>query len=49
MSADDRHGLSISSRLTRKHRLKLRFFQSTELNGDEDKERIVTLGYTYHL
>ena len=49
MSADDRRGLSISSRLTRKHRLKLRFFQSTELNGDEDKERIVTLGYTYHL
>lgn len=49
MSADDRRGISVSSRIHRQHRLKLRFFQSTELNGDDDKERIFTVDYTFHL
>ena len=48
MSADQRLGLSVGSRISRKHRLKLKFFQNTELNGDEDKERVFSLGYHYH-
>jgi hypothetical protein len=49
MSADHRLGLSIGSRITRKHRLKLKFFQNTELNGDFDKEVVFYLGYHVHL
>jgi len=48
MSADYRLGLSIGSRITRAHRLKLKLFQNTELNGDDDKERVLSLSYHHY-
>ena len=45
----DRLGFGLGIRFDTRHRLKLKFFQDTEIDGDGDKERIASVGYRYDL
>jgi len=42
-----RLGLGLGAKLSKHHRLKFKFFQDKEIDGDGDKERIASVGYRY--
>lgn len=44
-----RAGAGLGVKLNKHHRLKFRFFQDKEIDGDGDKNRIAAIGYTYKL
>ena len=44
-----RIGGDVSLKIKKNHRLKMRYFQDTEIDGDGDRVRVAALGYRYSL
>jgi hypothetical protein len=42
-----RLGAGLGVKIDKHHRLKFKFFQDKEIDGDGDKERIASIGYRY--